>query len=156
MEESLLARGNKAFREGNYHEALRCYEQLLLTAPAPLLPSIEFNRSLVKRRLRALPAKQGQTEGETETPMPAALERPEDLDPYFFDLIRDSGLFDPAWYLAQYGEKYNITGNPLAHYLAHGVALSTNPSPGFYTAYYLKTNPDVAASGFHPFLHYVC
>lgn len=89
-------------------------------------------------------------------PAKVGLEKPASLDDYFFDLIQESGLYDPAWYLAHYGEKYAITGNPLAHYLDHGVALSTNPSPGFDTAYYLKTNPDVAASGFHPFLHYVC
>lgn len=103
-----------------------------------------------------LPRPDGAAEKASSNIAKVGLEKPDSLDDYFFGLVQESGLFDPAWYLAHYGEKYAITGNPLAHYLAHGVTLSTNPSPGFDTAYYLKANPDVAASGFHPFLHYLC
>ena len=44
---------------------------------------------------------------------PAKLEKPDGLEDYFFDQIRQSGLFDPAWYISQYGAKYNVRGNPL-------------------------------------------
>ena len=86
----------------------------------------------------------------------AALEKPEGLEDYFFEQIQQSGLFNPAWYLAQYGGNHGVNGNPLAHYLAHSVELSTNPSPEFDTDYYFNCNPDVASSNLHPFLHYVC
>lgn len=87
---------------------------------------------------------------------PVVLEKPDGLEDYFFDQIRLSDLFDPSWYLAQYSAKHGVTGNPLAHYLTNSLELSTNPSPEFDTAYYFNSNPDVAGSNLHPFLHYVC
>ncbi len=83
------------------------------------------------------------------------LERPTSLPQYFFEQIKSSGLFDVAWYLRQYRGKMNIEGNPLEHYLAHGVPERLNPSAAFDTNYYVKSNPDVANSELHPFLHYV-
>lgn len=41
------------------------------------------------------------------------------------------------------------------HYLTAGWREGRDPHPEFCTAYYLETNPDVAASGENPFLHYI-
>lgn len=154
-----LSQANQLLRQRRYSAALALYAQSLQERPE-LAHIIRFNMALAERRRLLWP------EDETVTPTNALseagaqqkpeLEKPGGMDDHFFDLVRDSGLFDPAWYLAQYGEKYGFIGNPLAHYLAHGVTLSTKPSPEFDTAFYLRTNPDVAACDLHPFLHYLC
>jgi len=145
FKQSLWARANTAFRNRDFESAVALYEEALSEADEPLKVHIYFNRDLAYRHL-----------GRAAAPAATVLEKPEGLDAYYFDLIKQGSFFDPAWYLAQYRDKHNVTGNPLAHYLAHGVALSTNPSPLFDTAYYIKTHQDVAESGMHPFLHYVC
>jgi len=143
--QSLWARANAALRKKDFNTAVALYEEAFSTADDALKERIRFNL-LLARKWAGVPA-------ETTA---SCLEKPDDLDQYYFDLIKQGNFFDPDWYLAQYKEKHPITGNPLAHYLAHGVALGTNPSPDFDTAYYLKTHQDVAESGMHPFLHYIC
>lgn len=142
---SSLANANAALRGGDFATAIVLYDEALDQVGEPLRPYIRFNRDLASRRL----AKAVKLEA-------SSLIKPKSLDDYYFNLIKQGNFFDPAWYLAEYKDKYHITGNALAHYLDHGVALGTNPSPDFDTAYYLKTHRDVAASGMHPFLHYVC
>ena len=41
------------------------------------------------------------------------------------------------------------------HYIDRGVLESRDPHPEFCTAYYVANNPEVAASGIHPFAHYL-
>lgn len=142
---TLLTRANTEFRNKDLDAAMALYEEALIEAGEPLKPYIRFNRDLALRRLGREPAFAS-----------CLLEKPVSLDSFFFDLIKEQGLFNPVWYLDQYGKKYHVLGNPLAHYLDHGVELSTNPSLEFDTVYYLKNNPDVAQSGMHPFLHYTC
>lgn len=143
--ESSWARANAALRKKDFGTAVALYEEALNTADDVLKEYIHFNLALARKKAGVrLESNDNQ------------LEKPDDLDQYFFDLIKQGNFFDPDWYLAQYKEKYPITDNPLAHYLAHGVALGTNPSPDFDTAYYLKSHQDVAESGMHPFLHFVC
>lgn len=144
-EQTLWVRANTAFRKRDFETAVSLYEQALIDADEPLKARIRFNRDLARRRL-----------GITELLADANIEKPEGLDEYYFDLIKQGNFFDPDWYLSQYKDKYKVTGNPLAHYFAHGIALSTNPSPQFDTAYYIKTHRDIAESSLHPFLHYVC
>lgn len=142
---TLLARANAAFRAKKYITAVRLYEQALSQFESPLENSIRFNLGLALRHM----GKSSQTHS-------CALEKPPMLDEYYFTLIQKSGLFDPDWYLARYENQHTVVGNPLEHYLEHGTDLPTNPSPGFDTSYYLESNQDVAESGLHPFLHYVC
>ena len=47
------------------------------------------------------------------------------------------------------------SGDLLEHYLENGARLGYAPSRDFDAAWYLKTNPDVAATGVNPLLHYV-
>ncbi len=146
-----MARANAAFRIKDYENAIALYDEAISQAEDPLRTRIRFNRELaLKRTGRALSIQKDPNVAA------AVLEKPKDLDTYHFSLIQQGSLFDPVWYLAQYQIKHNVSGNPLAHYLAHGVTLSTNPSPQFDTAFYIKTHQDVATSGTHPFLHYVC
>lgn len=142
---SLWGRANAAFRNKDFNTAVTLYEEAFSTADDAIKERIHFNLALARKKA-GVPLKSNDNQ----------LEKPDDLDQYYFDLIKQGNFFDPDWYLAQYKEKHAIAGNPLAHYLAHGVALSTNPSPDFDTAYYLKTHQDVAKSGMHPLLHFVC
>lgn len=158
--QTALKQANNFLRQGEYESAIKLYEQALEETPE-LARYIEFSiRSVARRRIAffnaSLNIKEGQRVAFSTRAQQTELEKPDDLDDFFFDLIKKSGLFDQSWYLDQYRDKYGIIGNPLSHYLTHGVTLSTNPSPGFDTAWYLKTNPDVAAADIHPFLHYVC
>ena len=69
--------------------------------------------------------------------------------------LSDSGLFDPAFYLAQYPDVAEAGIDPLSHYLSRGFAEGRRPNLYFDTAFYLQQNPDVAASGVNPLLHYL-
>lgn len=71
----------------------------------------------------------------------AVLGEPADRDP--------SALFDVAWHRRTYA-----ADRPLAHYLGHRFE-AVSPIPEFDAAYYLHANPDVAAAGLDPFLHYL-
>lgn len=141
---SLLSRANAAFRSKDYESAVALYEDALISAVVPIRACISFNLDLARKRASMHAASTAGT-----------LEKPSIIDDWQFNLIIQSGLFEPDWYLAQYKDTYRITGNPLAHYLARGVELGTNPSPRFDTTYYIKINPDVIQSSLHPLLHYV-
>jgi glycosyltransferase involved in cell wall biosynthesis len=62
------------------------------------------------------------------------------------DLINKTELFDADWYIKQYPEVTQTGLEPSEHYLVHGAAGLTDPSPGFSSRFYLasraiKTNP---------------
>jgi len=66
---------------------------------------------------------------------PAA--EPQALDPAaMIAVIRDSGLFDEAWYLATY--PVAAGSDPVRHYLETGAALGYDPSPVFRTTFYVR------------------
>ncbi len=143
--ESTFARANSAFRNGEFERAIVLYEVAIGESDGPLKTRMRFNLGLALRRIGNQPALDAWL-----------LTKPDGVEQFYFDLIKQGGFFDSTWYLAQYKDKHHITGNPLAHYLVRGVALGTNPSPEFDTAYYVKTHIDVGESDLHPFLHYVC
>lgn len=63
-------------------------------------------------------------------------------------------LFSTAWYLQQVGT--DLEGlTPLEHYLAFGWRKNLDPCALFSANGYLQRNPDVAASGVNPFVHYL-
>lgn len=70
-------------------------------------------------------------------------------------IIRNSGYFDPAYYLLKYPDCRRADVDPLWHYVTHGWKEGRNPSEYFDTVYYLNSNPDVAASGMNPLVHYL-
>jgi glycosyltransferase involved in cell wall biosynthesis len=69
--------------------------------------------------------------------------------------IRNSGLFDEAFYRSMYPDIGPATVDPILHYCAVGWREGRNPSDDFDTAFYLGTYDDIAATGTNPFWHYV-
>jgi GT2 family glycosyltransferase len=45
--------------------------------------------------------------------------------------------------------------DPLQHFVTHGAREGRNPNPHFWSTWYLKEYPDVAATGMNPLLHFV-
>jgi hypothetical protein len=54
------------------------------------------------------------------------------------DLVRNSGLFDVAYYLARYPDAAESGLDPVDHYLRIGAANGYDPSPLFDTGYYAR------------------
>jgi len=71
------------------------------------------------------------------------------------ETIRQSDLFDAAWYLAQYPDVAALGMDPAEHYLWLGAQLGRKPSSRFDGEAYLAANPDIAITGINPLLHYV-
>ena len=69
-------------------------------------------------------------------------------------LVRDSGLFDEAWYARTYLNGDRLTDG-LAHFLRSGAARGHSPGPRFSSKSYLADYPDVRAAGTNPLLHYL-
>ncbi|NMJ41493.1 hypothetical protein GWK16_09595 [Roseomonas sp. JC162] len=67
------------------------------------------------------------------------------------EMLRTSPYFDAAWYAARHPE----AADPIDHFLRVGIRERHETSPAFDGAWYLARHPDVAASGFHPLLHYL-
>ncbi|MBL3599980.1 MAG: hypothetical protein JMN25_08930 [gamma proteobacterium endosymbiont of Lamellibrachia anaximandri] len=70
------------------------------------------------------------------------------------NLLKDSGLFDESWYLAEYPDVAEAGIDPVQHYLRYGASEGRNPSPKFDTTFYLTTNPDIAQAEINPLVHY--
>jgi hypothetical protein len=72
------------------------------------------------------------------------------------ELVATSQLFDPRWYLA-HASRGDIEArrNPVLHYLTHARKQRTSPGPAFDSQSYLLHNPDVAAAGMDPLVHYL-
>ena len=66
-------------------------------------------------------------------------------------LVRESGLFDADWYLANYPDVAALNVEPLRHYFALGAQLGREPSPGFDSAKYRREHGNVS----NPLLHHV-
>lgn len=68
---------------------------------------------------------------------------------------RETGLFDPVYYRGAYPQVHALFRlAPLRHYVVYGEAQGFRPNPDFSPSAYLRYNPDVAAKGVSPFLHY--
>lgn len=69
--------------------------------------------------------------------------------------VRESGLFDAEWYLAEYPDVREAGMDPAWHFARHGHEEGRRPGPNFDPARYLAEQPDAAASGLSPFAHYL-
>jgi hypothetical protein len=67
--------------------------------------------------------------------------------------IRESPLFDGAWYLREYPQVVGTGLSPALHYLRHGARERKNPGPYFDTRAYLQEHPDLPR-GTNALLHY--
>jgi glycosyltransferase involved in cell wall biosynthesis/uncharacterized coiled-coil protein SlyX len=70
-------------------------------------------------------------------------------------IIRNSDLFDSAYYLAQNPDVRTAGIDPIRHYLVYGWREQRDPSPTFSTLQYLADNHDVAQAGIEPLTHYL-
>lgn len=62
--------------------------------------------------------------------------------------------FDGRYYRRKYGDLAAVT-DALSHYCEKGWKEHRDPAPAFSTAYYLRSNPDVAEASLNPFVHYL-
>jgi hypothetical protein len=69
-------------------------------------------------------------------------------------LLKNSGLFDEAWYLAENEDVAKEGVDPVEHFINHGATEGRNPSPMFDLRQYLEINTDVAAAGMNPLIHF--
>jgi glycosyltransferase involved in cell wall biosynthesis len=70
-------------------------------------------------------------------------------------LLRQSGLFDPAFMLARNPALAASGLDPLEYFCRQGFARGDWPNPYFDPGFYLARNPDVAQSGLNPLLHFL-
>ena len=70
-------------------------------------------------------------------------------------LVRESGLFDEAWYLRRYPDVARVGLDPAEHFVRFGGLLGRAPSAAFDTGYYLEAYPDVATAGLNPLVHFL-
>ena len=73
----------------------------------------------------------------------------------YYAAVQRSGLFDAAYYLAQYNDVRHSGIDPLRHYLLHGGFEGRNPSRWFLSDFYLAENPDVSYHRVNPLVHYI-
>lgn len=75
------------------------------------------------------------------------------LRDYFW--IRNSRLFDAAYYLKANPDVQANQIDPLWHYVSYGWKEGRNPSPFFNAAYYLENNPGISALKSNAFVHFI-
>ena len=68
--------------------------------------------------------------------------------------IRNSGFFDPEFYLNSNPDVRGSGLDAACHYLVYGGREGRDPGPFFSTHQYLARFPDVAASGVNALVHY--
>lgn len=88
----------------------------------------------------------GEKEGRDPRPLPEG-------EAAIVTLIRDSVLFDAEAYANQVG--LDPIDDPARHYYDNQRSGGLNPGPGFWSAAYLESYPDVVAAGLNPFAHYL-
>ena len=88
--------------------------------------------------------------GPVEGPPP---ETPERLAHDYMTVAR-SGLMDARWYRSHYKDVSETGADPVLHYIEHGWVEGRRPGPAFDGAAYLAANPDVAARGVNPLVHF--
>ena len=87
----------------------------------------------------------GRTEGRPISPV---------ADPELVARISASDVFDAEWYRATQAPDVALD-QAARHYLQEGAARGLSPGPLFDGPWYLANNPDVAAAGLNPLLHYL-
>ena len=70
-------------------------------------------------------------------------------------LIRSSGLFDEAWYLANNPDVADAKIDPALHYLRFGGLEGSDPCPDFCSNRYLDSYKDIKKARINPLVHYL-
>jgi hypothetical protein len=71
------------------------------------------------------------------------------------DIIKQSGLFDDAWYLEQYIDVAAAGVSPTRHYVQHGAKEGRSPFRGFDPVLYSLNHPEIADQGMNPLVHFI-
>lgn len=71
------------------------------------------------------------------------------------DVVRNSPLFDAAWYASEYKDVAAQNIDPALHYVRFGGVEGRAPGPNFNGAAYLAANPDLAGRDVNPLVHYI-
>ncbi len=96
--------------------------------------------------------------GETVTRMKAAVAMRLSGDGTLWrqaETLRDSGIFDYAYYVTQAGDSLGPQMDPVIHYLTRPGARELAPNPLFDPDYYLRRYPEAAEAHCAPLLHYL-
>src|SRR5438874_1264892 len=72
-----------------------------------------------------------------------------------YEIIRKSGLFDSAHYLASNPDVADQNIDPLLHYLEEGARQGRNPHPDFDVAFYLQQCREGGEAPENPLLHFI-
>lgn len=115
----------------------------------PLLHFVRHGRA--EGRRTACPPNEG---SEAVQPLDGHASPTAPASPAISDDDPAAALFDPAYYAAQL-DSIPDGISLYRHFLDSGWRQQLDPSPLFSTSYYLETNPEVAAAGINPFLHWV-
>jgi lipopolysaccharide biosynthesis protein len=142
---TLLALGNRAMRLGEYGTAIDYYISAFNEQPT-LRFIIEKNLNFIKLKNK-LDSKSLAISNIVKIK----------IDENFLKKLEKNDLFNAQWYI----NKYSLTilksnkKEALLHYIYIGTEKNLNPSKKFNTKYYRYSNPDIASSKEHPFIHYV-
>ncbi len=71
------------------------------------------------------------------------------------EVIRNSGLFDPNYYLINGSDLLDVDVDPVSHFQMFGWRERRKPNIYFDPSWYLDTNPEVARLGINPLTHYI-
>ena len=72
-----------------------------------------------------------------------------------YELVLNSGLFDPEYYVRSYEDVANLNVDPLVHYLEEGWQQGRSPSAKIDLQYYLQQCLAFGESPKNPIIHYV-
>lgn len=130
---------------GPYFDAVwycDAYEDVVANGENPLLHYIHF----------------GEAEGRRKRSIPTATIEQNFHEQQFaegnLEIIRNSSLFEPDWYVNRYPDVAHSASDPAEHFLVFGGSERRHPSAHFDTAKYLQLHPDVKQTGLNPLLHY--
>jgi hypothetical protein len=70
-------------------------------------------------------------------------------------LLHQSDLFDPEWYLTEYPDIARSSMDPAEHYLRFGAYEGRDPGPLFSTDAYRRDHPEAERSGINPLVHFL-
>lgn len=70
-------------------------------------------------------------------------------------LIKESGLFDDAYYLNNSPDLKTLDIDLVKHYVEYGASEGRNPNEYFDTTFYLSNYPDINPNAINPFVHYI-
>ncbi|MVW73290.1 glycosyltransferase [Bordetella sp. 15P40C-2] len=71
------------------------------------------------------------------------------------DLLGQSGLFDPEWYVRRYPDVKGFSGELIDHYLRHGASEGRDPGPNFSTSGYRFQYMEASTHNEVPAIHYL-